>query len=137
MHGDLHLGQLLRGPAGWALIDFEGEPSLPMAERAVPHSPLRDVAGMLRSFEYAADHADLLAGPSNPAATARLRIWAEQGADAFCLGYAGVAWDPRGQDALLRAHTLHKAVYEAHYEARHRPDFLPIPLAAVRRLLAQ
>ena len=125
IHGDLHLGQCLRSPAGqWSLIDFEGEPSRPLAERRMPQPAVRDVAGMLRSFDYAAHSADL-AVPG----------WADLCRAAYCTGYAEAAGrDPRTDPVLLRAYETDKAIYEVLYEARHRPDWLPVPLSAVRRL---
>lgn len=125
VHGDLHLGQCLRAPSGtWSLIDFEGEPARPLAERRMPQPPARDVAGMLRSFDYAArSHR-----PWTPE-------WADTCRAAYCSGYADVSGrDPRTSPVLLRAHETDKAVYEAVYEARHRPDWLPVPLAALDRL---
>ncbi|KPI29659.1 aminoglycoside phosphotransferase [Actinobacteria bacterium OV320] len=127
VHGDLHLGQCLRSPGGqWSLIDFEGEPARPLAERRMPQPTVRDVAGMLRSFDYAAHSAD----PPAPA-------WAHACRAAYCSGYAEVAGvDPRTDPVLLRAHETDKAVYEVVYEARHRPDWLPVPLSAIHRLAA-
>ncbi|WP_031031513.1 maltokinase N-terminal cap-like domain-containing protein [Streptomyces sp. NRRL WC-3725] len=125
VHGDLHLGQCLRSPSGaWSLIDFEGEPARPLAERRMPQPPVRDIAGMLRSFDYAAHSAT----PPAP-------DWAHTCRAAYCSGYAEVAGrDPRTDPVLLRAYETDKAVYEVVYEARHRPDWLPVPLSAVRRL---
>ncbi|GAA4899856.1 maltokinase [Streptomyces coeruleoprunus] len=128
IHGDLHLGQTLRTPGGdWAVIDFEGEPTKPLTERRRPQPPVRDVAGILRSFDYAA-HSHR---PWNA-------DWAERCRDAYCSGYAEASGhDPRAERALLRAYETDKAVYEVVYEARHRPDWLPVPMAAIRRLAAQ
>ncbi|MGW3727661.1 maltokinase N-terminal cap-like domain-containing protein [Streptomyces sp. NPDC000851] len=135
VHGDLHLGQCLRSPAAgpshafgsggeWSLIDFEGEPARPLAERRMPQPTVRDVAGMLRSFDYAAHSVR----PSVPG-------WAESCRAAYCSGYAEIdGRDPRNDPVLLRAYETDKAVYEVVYEARHRPDWLPVPLSAVRRL---
>ncbi|MFF9848562.1 maltokinase N-terminal cap-like domain-containing protein [Streptomyces litmocidini] len=125
IHGDLHLGQTLRGSDGaWAVIDFEGEPAKPLDERRSPQPTVRDVAGMLRSFDYAArTHR-----PWNAE-------WASRCRAAYCTGYAEAAGtDPRADPALLRAYETDKAVYEVVYEARHRPDWLPVPMSAIERL---
>ncbi|MER5431107.1 maltokinase [Streptomyces sp. NPDC002588] len=127
VHGDLHLGQCLRAPTGeWSLIDFEGEPARPPAERRMAQPAVRDVAGMLRSFDYAASSAD----PPAPE-------WAHACRAAYCSGYAEAAGrDPRTDPVLLRACETDKAVYEVVYEARHRPDWLSVPLSAIHRLAA-
>ncbi|MDX6764669.1 phosphotransferase, partial [Streptomyces sp. F8] len=125
IHGDLHLGQTLRTLDGsWSLIDFEGEPARPLADRRRPEPAVRDIAGMLRSFDYAArSHR-----PFAPA-------WADDCRAAFCEGYARTTGrDPREDPVLLRAYETDKAVYEARYESRHRPDWLHVPMAAIRRL---
>ncbi|MEU4210804.1 maltokinase [Streptomyces sp. NPDC026206] len=125
IHGDLHLGQALRtaDDGRWSLIDFEGEPARPLAERRRPQPVARDIAGMLRSFDYAA-------AVGRAAAT----DWAERARAAYCEGYAAVHHDPREDPRLLRAHETDKAVYEVLYEARHRPDWLAVPMSAIRRL---
>ncbi|MDO4887464.1 MAG: phosphotransferase [Actinomycetaceae bacterium] len=148
IHGDFHLGQVLSVPGrGWVAIDFEGEPLRPLAERTTPDLALRDVAGMLRSFGYAAGSAKLRG--ADPAA---MDAWEAAARSAFLEGYNspegfGPAAEGHGPPegysapspaggALLDALILDKALYELAYEASRRPDWIPIPLLGVARLLA-
>jgi maltokinase len=130
-HGDYHLGQTLRAPRGWVILDFEGEPARSLPERRRRRSPLRDVAGMLRSFAYAATASDAPAG------------WEERVREAFLDAYVGSVDGsllPPGEEAtrkLLAIFELEKAVYELRYELNNRPDWVPIPVQGIARLLEE
>ena len=151
VHGDYHLGQTLRTVRGWKIVDFEGEPAKPLAERVLPDSPWRDVAGMLRSFDYAAHavEADVQAESDNSQIAYRAMEWAERNQQQFLAGYVEATYpvkDDEPVDAasvlpdhlhtLLRAYQADKTVYEAVYEARNRPSWIGIPLGAIERLTA-
>ena len=136
-HGDYHLGQTMLRDAGWVILDFEGEPARSLLERRRKRSPLRDVAGMLRSFAYAASASQLLRGVPAPAG------WEEQARSAFLEAYME-AVDPSllpagrpATDKLLAIFELEKAVYELRYELNNRPDWVPIPVAGIARLLQE
>jgi maltokinase len=135
-HGDFHLGQTLWADADWVLLDFEGEPARSLPERRRKRSPLRDVAGMVRSFAYAASAAKLLRGIEPPAA------WEERARAEFLEGYRRTVDQnlvPSGasMDKLLKVFELEKAVYELRYELNNRPDWVKIPVAGIVRMLEE
>lgn len=144
IHGDYHLGQVLRTDKGWFVLDFEGEPLVPLEERRRRSSPLRDVAGMLRSFHYAAEVARVERGDEahDDELLALGERWELHAADAFLEGYLGaegigvlLPTDERDLRTILDAFVLGKAVYEVGYEQAHRPDWVRIPVAAIERVL--
>jgi maltokinase len=150
VHGDYHLGQVLRTTLAWKIVDFEGEPAKPLAERVEPDSPWRDVAGMLRSFDYAAHavEADVDADEEAREQIAfRASEWAQRNQSEYLAGYLeaiGHAGPGLGSAAtldrvartLLDAYQADKAVYETVYEARNRPGWVGIPVAAIGRITA-
>jgi maltokinase len=136
VHGDLHLGQTLRTSHGWKIVDFEGEPAKPLAERQLPDSTWRDVAGMLRSFDYAARVVERSLSTSDADAElidTRAQEWSERNKNHFLYAYAGGELSPE-QRVLLDAYVADKAVYETVYETRNRPSWVAIPLQAVARI---
>ncbi len=143
VHGDYHLGQVMRTDTGWYVLDFEGEPDRPLEERRRPSSPLRDVAGLVRSLHYAPQVALQEWGPEPDGELRELAdAWERRNADAFLDGYLstnGVASVLPAADADRRlvqaAFELDKAIYEVGYEQSHRPEWVEIPLAAVHRIL--
>ncbi len=136
-HGDYHLGQTLWAERDWVILDFEGEPARSVPERRRKRSPLRDVAGMLRSFAYVATAAEYLRGASPPEG------WEDQARARFLDGYLSTvdpALLPSGQtaiDRLLSVFELEKAVYELRYELDNRPDWVGIPVAGIQRLIEE
>ncbi len=137
-HGDFHLGQTLARPdGGWVILDFEGEPARSLRDRRRKRSPLRDVAGMLRSFAYAASASEILHGTPAPEG------WEDRARAAFLEGYyerVDPALLPAGQaaiDKLLQIFELEKAVYELRYELDNRPEWVRIPVAGIARLLQE
>jgi maltokinase len=139
IHGDYHLGQVLRTDSGWYVLDFEGEPDRPPDERRRPSSPLRDVAGMVRSLHYASEVA-LFERERDGDCVTLAQAWEERNRASYLDGYmetatkGGLLPDPASTEAVLEAFELEKAVYELNYERAHRPDWERIPLRALARL---
>ncbi|MFL5921324.1 MAG: phosphotransferase [Gaiellaceae bacterium] len=134
-HGDYHLGQVLWTEADdWVVLDFEGEPARPLRERRHKRSPLRDVAGMMRSFSYAASASALERGVEPPPG------WEGQVRSEFLAGYlaevdAALVPGDASLERRLRLFELEKALYELHYELGHRPDWVRVPVAGILQLL--
>jgi maltose alpha-D-glucosyltransferase/alpha-amylase len=146
-HGDLHLGQVLVAQDDFIIVDFEGEPGRTLEERRAKSSPLRDVAGMLRSFSYAA-HAALLrreaGAPASADASAALHAWERDAAHHFLEGYlksaqglASVPAAPQSFRALVDLFVLEKALYELRYEIANRPEWIAIPARGLLELAQQ
>ena len=143
VHGDYHLGQVMRTDAGWFVLDFEGEPDRPLDERRRPTSPLRDVAGMVRSLHYASQVALAEWGAEvDDELVALAEAWEHRNRVAFLAGYLGTEGvsevlpaDDADRRLVQAAFELDKAVYEVGYEQSHRPDWVHIPLTAVQRIL--
>ncbi len=142
IHGDLHLAQVLRLQRAWMVLDFEGEPARPLDERRHKSSPLRDVAGMTRSFQYVAAMALRLHEEPDRELRVLADAWTVRNVNTFLAGYADIDAAHRllpqaraSRDALLNVFELDKAVYEVAYELAHRPDLVDLPVQAVERLL--
>lgn len=149
VHGDFHLGQVLHNGRDFLIIDFEGEPARPLTERRIKRTPLQDVAGMLRSFQYAAQallYEQFQQGILTAEKFKRLEYWANYWSDWVSVSYlrayinaaSKAEFLPRTAGevrVLLEANLLHKAVYELGYELNNRPAWLPIPLRGLLRLL--
>jgi maltose alpha-D-glucosyltransferase/alpha-amylase len=144
-HGDFHLGQVLFTGKDFVIIDFEGEPARPITERRLKRSALRDVAGMLRSFNYAA-LTKLRNNSVRPEDAVQLRPWARFWdfwvSVTFLKGYleatASASFAPKSQDEfnlMLSVHMLEKAIYELGYELNNRPDWVDIPIAGILRMV--
>ena len=142
IHGDLHLAQMIQVDTGWLVLDFEGEPARRRDDRFTTSSPLRDVAGMLRSFHYAAATGLAEWDQGDAELLGLLDAWELRNRDAFLTAYYGeegidplLPVDPAARAALLAAFELNKAVYELGYELGHRPELVSIPQAGIERLV--
>ncbi len=148
IHGDYHLGQVLRVKTDFVILDFEGEPARPLQARRAKHSPLKDVAGMVRSFNYAAWAALMKYSSRRPDDHSRLHPWARlwdqsisaEFLHAYCATVAGsglIPSDPTVLRDLLNLYLLEKALYELVYELNSRPDWVKIPLTGIASLLQE
>jgi trehalose synthase-fused probable maltokinase len=148
LHGDYHLGQVLLSPRGWMLLDFEGEPARPLELRRAKQSALRDAAGMLRSFSYAASAALMDRADPGSDEWARLEPWADAwealARDKFLGAYLTRAHEgrflpPERADLalMIEVFEIDKVLYEIDYERHNRPDWLRIPVRGLERLLAR
>ena len=134
VHGDYHLGQLLVAENDFVILDFEGEPAESLLERRKKQVPMKDIAGMLRSFDYAASTVRRLLGDHS---AAMLKAWRRMAGEAFLRGYEKVRPLTEEDRQWLRFYLIKKAVYEITYEAQHRPDWIDIPLAGLQELLKE
>jgi maltose alpha-D-glucosyltransferase/alpha-amylase len=141
IHGDFHLGQVLVSGSDVIIIDFEGEPVKSLSERRAKLSPLRDVAGMIRSFDYAAGIVEreeqfASSGQAHTRARSLLSTFRETATSAFLAGYAEGRGQPlsKGEERLITAFAIEKAAYEIVYEAANRPDWIGIPLRGLATL---
>jgi maltokinase len=142
VHGDYHLGQVMRAAGAWYVLDFEGEPARGLEERIRPSSAAKDVAGMLRSLDYASRFALRDRDPQRAAHDeACARAWEQHNRAAYLDGYLATAGidvllaEPGQAEAVLTAFELDKALYELRYEQAYRPDWVDIPRAAIRRIV--
>ena len=145
IHGDYHLGQVLNTGKDFVILDFEGEPARPLSERKLKRSALRDVAGMMRSFQYAAYSAlwqPSMRAEDVPFLERWADLWYRQMSAVFLESYlkttAGASFLPQKESdlqVLLEAYLLDKAVYEVGYELNHRPDWVIIPVRGIKHLL--
>ena len=137
-HGDYHLGQTMLADRGWVILDFEGEPARPMSQRRLKRSPLRDVAGMLRSFSYAKWSVRARAEIKDPAVLDR---WEADVRRAFVTAYAAATMDSglyasfEDVAGLLRLFEIEKVLYELRYEINNRPNWVHVPLAGLLGML--
>jgi maltose alpha-D-glucosyltransferase/alpha-amylase len=147
VHGDYHLGQVLRSRGDFVILDFEGEPARSLVERRTKQSPMKDVAGMLRSFSYAAYSGLIRVLTRRPGDAERLEPWARRWEQAVCSAFlrtyrltmkaAGgmmVPADTEAFEQLLEIYVLDKALYELMYELNNRPAWVRIPLAGILAL---
>ncbi|MFI5268888.1 MAG: alpha-amylase, partial [Chloroflexota bacterium] len=132
IHGDYHLGQVLKTPHGFTIIDFEGEPARPLEERRAKQPAMRDVAGMLRSLHYAA-WATALARPERHL-DAWAEAWASQAGDRFLKGWQATSDQPL-EPTLLKLFRMAKAFYELNYELNNRPSWVQVPLRGIEALM--
>jgi maltokinase len=143
IHGDLHLAQMIQSDTGWVVLDFEGEPGRERADRYTTSSPLRDVAGMLRSFHYVAAVGRADWADEDNELDGLAAEWEARNRAAFLTGYLSVEGiedllpaTAEDRDRVLAAFELDKAVYEVAYELSYRPDHVGVPLAGIARIVA-